>query len=172
METSTEIDYNAVAERYAARLNALYNDIEKWLESEQYSFTRSEITLEQQGIGVYTAPTLTITNIHTQEQVAELKPGGALVIATEGRVDVKGDIDSVYLQYLTSDSGIDIEVSTRIGNEPEEKKIKRISAFRGFQEAGWYFTEVPRLGIVKPINQDLFIAILTEVSYEESFARA
>jgi virulence-associated protein VapD len=172
MEAITEIDYNAVAERYAERLNALYDSIETWLDKEQYHFERGSVELEQQNIGKYTAPTLTITNTHIKERVAELKPDGALVIAAEGRVDIIGDIDSDYLLYLVSDSGIDVDVSTKVENASETTEAKRWSVFRGFQHEGWYFTEVRRLARVKPINKELFIDILAEVSYDESLARA
>ncbi|TAE30896.1 MAG: hypothetical protein EAZ92_03475 [Candidatus Kapaibacterium sp.] len=172
METNTEIDYKAVAERYRERLNDLYGEIETWLEGEQYRFTRGEMNLEQQNIGKYIAPTLTITNVETRELIAELKPGGALVIAAEGRVDIIGDIDSDYLLYLVPDSGIDVDVSTKVGNAPETTETKRWSVFRGFQHKGWYFTEVRRLARVKPINKELFIDILAEVSYDESLAGA
>jgi virulence-associated protein VapD len=170
MEAITEIDYNAVAERYAERLNALYDSIETWLDKEQYHFERGSVELEQQNIGKYTAPTLTITNTYIKERVAELKPDGALIIAAEGRVEIIGDIDSMYLLYLVSESGIDVDVSTKVGNEPEITRGKRWNVFRGFQTEGWYFTEIPRLAMVKPITKDLFHAILAGVSYEESLS--
>jgi virulence-associated protein VapD len=170
MEAITEIDYKAVAKHYAERLNALYNNIETWLDNTQYRFERGSIDLEQQNIGKYAAPTLSITNTLIGERIAELKPDGALIIAAEGRVEIIGDIDSIYLLYLVSESGIDVGISTKVGNEPETTERKPWNVFRGFQTEGWYFTEIPRLAMVKPINKDLFHAILAGVSYEESLS--
>ncbi len=171
METTTEIDHNAVAKHYAERLQALYSDIQTWLGTEDYIFENGELELEQQFIGSYTAPTLTIVSKHTGERIAELKPVGALVIGASGRVDIIGDIDSDYLIYLVPDSTMPDEPTDKTGNTSERTYAKRMSIFPGFEEEGWYFREIRRLARVKCINKELFLDILAEVSYEESSAR-
>jgi hypothetical protein len=174
METTahTETDYTAVARLYTERLNALYEQIALWLDAERYKLERGTIELEQLGIGKYTAPTLTITDIQQNELIATLKPAGALVIASEGRVEVMGTIDENYLVYLLPEPSIPLEVTTSQTNASEMRKYLVMPVYRNVNTEGWYRVKVQILARVKLVNKELFQDILREVSPDEILTHA
>jgi hypothetical protein len=171
METTAHIetDYTAVARLYAERLNALYEQIALWLDAERYTLERGTIELEQLGIGKYTAPMLTITDIQQGEIVATLKPAGALVIASEGRVDVIGTLDENYLVYQSPKLGIPLEITTNKVNAPEVRKSIFTSVYSNIHAEGWYRVEVHNL---PRVTKELFENILREVSPDEILTHA
>lgn len=173
METSTEIDYKAVAERYAEHLHELYTQIREWLGEEHYTFDFGSLVLEQMMIGEYTAPTMVIRNKQNRSLVASLEPTGALIIAAAGRVDIHGDIDSDYFLYLMPSSGIYLKTiikGTHSSGEYEEKV--NLTPYREVPVEGWYRPEMRGVGRVKPVNKELFLDILLKVSSDEIFANA
>jgi hypothetical protein len=170
--THTETDYTAVARLYTERLNALYEQITLWLNAERYKLERGTIELEQLGIGKYTAPMLTITDIQQSEVIATLKPAGALVIASEGRVEVMGTLDENYLVFLLPKSGIPLEVTTSKANAPEMRKSFVMSVYSDVHTEGWYRVEIRSSARVKLVDKELFEDILREVSPDEILTHA
>jgi hypothetical protein len=169
METTpnrTESNQNVVA-TYNKRLDALYGKIKEWLEPLGFKCLEGAMELEQYLIGKYSSPTLAIMNAVSNEVVAKLHPGGALVIGAAGRIDIKGTADSDYLVYLLPASGVDVEVTTKIGQQPETKKTVASPVFRNVQNEDWYWTEIKKLARVRPLTKELFMDILIEVSPDE-----
>ncbi len=169
METisaTIESNQNVVA-AYNKRLSALYEKIKEWLDPSYFRCLEGTMELEQYLIGKYSSPTLAITDALSSEVVAKLYPGGALVIGAAGRIDIKGTADSDYLVYLLPESGVDVEITDKIGHQPETRKTVVSPVFRNVQTEGWYWTEIKKLARVKPLTQELFMDILIEVSPDE-----
>lgn len=173
METVTEVNAILVAKQYSERLSSLYAQIRSWLGEERYSFEQGSLVLEQMMVGEYTAPTLIIRNRQSHSIVASLEPVGALIIAAAGRVDIHGDIDSDYLLYLMPSSGIYLKTTIKGVHLSEQNEEKvNLTPYREVPAEGWYRPEMRGLGRVKPINKELFLDILLEVSPDEVFVNA
>jgi hypothetical protein len=157
------IDYESVKQLYTERLTTLYDNIEKWLDGEKFTFQPSKEFFEEGGLGQYEAPVLRILSQETQKQIVVIRPAGAMIIAAEGRVDIVGDFDKESLIYLLPMSGIVASVSYRKGMEPPHTERKKISMFSGFEDEGWYWIEIRRLAKVRKVTSDLFKLLINEV---------
>ncbi|MBM4023834.1 MAG: hypothetical protein FJ280_00280 [Planctomycetes bacterium] len=132
-------------DEYLARVNALYSDAEKWIEGTDLEVSRGTMELDEEALGRYAAPTLTIQDAQGKK-VADLLPVGAQIIGAEGRVDIVGRLDRNHLLYLP----------------PKEAGVRR--SFKGMGEAGWYWIGETRLRRVHRLAQELFLDLLSEVS--------
>lgn len=132
-------------QEYISRLGELYSAIEKWIKQTDLRASRSTMDLDEEDLGRYEAPTLTIQDA-TGKTVADLRPVGAQIVGAEGRVDIVGRLDRGNLLYVT----------------PEKGKSKRL--FKGIEDAGWYWIGETRLGRAYPVTKQLFLDLLSEVS--------
>ena len=145
---------------YLKWLNELYQDIKKWVKTRALVVKEKEVNLNEELLGQYKAPGLIIID-KKGEKIAELQPVGAQIIGANGRVDLIGKLDQMYLVYLEP-SGPSLSITEKVTNEKTQKPSRPL--FRGVDNPGWYWIESARLGRARVATEELFLDLLTEVS--------
>jgi hypothetical protein len=137
------IDWNREREEWLQRLRDLHNQIEiylsDYLKNGAISVSRSEVELNEEDVGSYLAPKLTI-KIGRQE--ISVTPVGTMLIGSKGRVDVHG----------TGAKGRIVLVRAKDSKAPKET------------EWVWKIGGVPPYATLTPFDKDSFLKLLIEVS--------
>lgn len=154
----TKIDQKQ--KNYLKRLNELYKEVKKWTKTRALVVKEKEVNLNEELLGQYKAPGLLIID-KKGEKIAELQPVGAQIIGANGRVDVIGKLDQMYLVYLEP-SGPRLTITEKVNNEETQRPSRPL--FRGVDNPGWYWIESARLGRARTVTEELFLDLLTEVS--------
>jgi len=126
-----EIDWNKERDEWLAHLDALYKKIEEllgdYVKSGQILLRCQDVQLNEDDIGTYCAPRLTI-KIGGKEIV--LDPVGTLLIGTKGRVDVTGPAGFTRLMLVDKDAARPrVMVAARVNSkrspvpEPPDKPV-------------------------------------------------
>lgn len=147
-------------DEYTSRLNALYSEVQKWIENTGLGVLQKTIKLNEEIPGRYEVPTLTISDAQGKK-VADLLPVGAWIIGAEGRVDLVGTVDREALVYM-AEGGPQITTKEEEGGRTEQ--TRSIPLFRGVEEAGWYWIERWRPSRARRLTGQLFVDLLSEVS--------
>jgi hypothetical protein len=159
-----EPQVNLKKQQYIKWINELYGQVKKWVGTKNLVTKEKEVELNEELLGKYKVPGLLIEE-KKGKKIAELKPAGALIIGAMGRVDVIGELDRANLVYMEP-SGPGIVITEKVTGEEPQRPSRPL--FRGVDRSGWYWIESARLGRAKPVTQELFIDLLTEVSDYES----
>jgi len=86
--TPQNVDWNAKRDAWIASINALYDEIQKYLKDTDVTLKRQEKPIWENFIGDYRVPELLLRA--GDEQVL-FSPKGVNVVGAQGRVDVFGD---------------------------------------------------------------------------------
>ena len=138
----------------------LFSDIENWLKGTDLKASRGTMELDEEVLGRYEAPTVTIQNAQAKK-VADLLPVGAQIIGAEGRVDLVGTLDREVLVYLSQGGP---RITVKAANRREAEGGRATPLFRGVEEAGWYWIERSRPARARRLTQELFLDLVSEVS--------
>lgn len=144
---------------YIERLRNLYADINLWCREQGLDITRKDEALVEEDLGSYVAPALEIAV--AGRVLARIKPIGANVIGASGRVDIIGRLDKDSLVYLRA-GGPRLTIKATVEDQIFEGSSRPF--FKGVTNDGWYWIEEKRLGRVRPLDRQLFLDLLTEVS--------
>jgi len=147
---------------YISRLNALYSDVEKWIEGTDVKASRGQTELREEIPGSYEAPTLALQD-GQGDKVADLLPVGAWIIGAEGRVDLVGVLDRNSLVFLRQ-GGPHRKTKVRVVGSREAEEEWSRPLFQGVDRPGWYWIEDKRLGRARLVTKQLFLDLLAEVS--------
>jgi len=78
----------------------LFSQIKTWFQGELEVATDS-IQIKEPA-GNYEAPTLSLREKGQAEILANLRPKSAVVILTEGMIEINGGLDQIHLEYMTN----------------------------------------------------------------------
>ncbi len=122
-----KVDWNEIKKRWLKKLDELYENIEIWFkdlkDSGDISINYSDINLNEENLGIYTAKKMIITIYN--EQVL-LEPIGTLLIGAKGRVDMigkNGKVKIVLAPKLSKAPSIKISVPTDEKKKKAEREI-------------------------------------------------
>jgi len=145
--TTEEQEVEQVKQCFLSRVNQLFGDIKGWLkEKKELHVEQQNIEIHEKLTGFYMVPTLVIT--HQTEQLAELKPVGAYIMASEGRVDCLGWLDTEYIIYLVNG-----------GPYLHGKQM-----FKDVGDDGWYWVENNLKDKAHPMNKETFFKLFAQAS--------
>lgn len=141
-----------------ADLAQLFSSVRKWLRATPISITSRDVELNEELVGRYEAPMLSLTI--AGGHVAELRPIGLSIVGAKGRVDMVGALDSVSLLSLSPGAAITWTVATA------DRVLDRAARplFEGVDKAGWYWIEDVQTGRAREIDESLFLELLARVS--------
>jgi len=81
----SEIDWTKKKSKWISQVDDLINDIKSWSETENWLVDKREKTLNEEHLGSYSVPELTIK---TPQGNIIVEPVGRNIVGAEGRVDV------------------------------------------------------------------------------------
>lgn len=141
--------------QFITHVQQLMADITTWCASKSWELKKEQIQIHE---GRYEAYTLDKVNIYSDsKKIADIYPVGFLTIGADGRIDIKGALDSISLVYLRK-GGPHISFSTN------EKTPTSRPIYKGIDCDGWYWIEnkISRKGYL--LTEDIFFDIIAEVS--------
>jgi len=146
-------------EKFLARIQDLFTEIEKWATAKNLLVNRNNITLNEEAYGMYEVEAIQLVT-STNQKIAEFQPVGASIIGANGRVDLVGTIDSVIL--VDWDKG-GPSFETNVTNDTETAKHNK-PLYRDVNESGWYWVESRKLSRAHKLDEQLFNDLLLAVS--------
>ena len=146
-------------EKFLARIQDLFTEIEKWATAKNLLVNRNNIKLNEEAYGMYEVEAIQLVT-STNQKIAEFQPVGASIIGAKGRVDLVGTIDSVVLVDWDK-GGPSFETTVTNGAETQ-KHIKPL--YRDVNESGWYWVESRKLSRAHKLDEQLFYDLLLAVS--------
>jgi hypothetical protein len=142
---------------YLSKVKQLLADVQNWVEGSGLDLIRSEATISEEEFGTYTVPVLSLS--HSGKRVAQVAPVGASVIGANGRVELRGTLETAAILDFNK-GGPSMTTTISIG---ENTETKTNYFFRGIDEAGWYWIDrITRKA--RMMNAELFFDLLVEVS--------
>ena len=162
-ENAEEVDWGKARATWLRELDHLYDCMEAYLksytDSGQIRIERQAVQLTEDYLGTYDAEKLALF-IGNDKVVAE--PVGALLIGSQGRVDLSGNRKTLRIVLLDKD-GPSMTSTISIGGAP--LRTSSSSLVRGdIDEAGWYIATRPPGATVTAFNEDSFRDAIMEVS--------
>ncbi|HEX3893836.1 MAG TPA: hypothetical protein VHW46_14765 [Terracidiphilus sp.] len=160
-----EIDWNKERDEWLGRLNELYERIEEFLKeyiaSGQIQVTSDVIGLNEENIGAYSAPQVTLKIGRKQ---VKLQPVGTLLIGSKGRVDVVGPTGTVSSLMLIDSKATRLsdmfKVYVGVGGKPP---VIPKAATREIKWEWKMVTRPPERRFIE-LTQDTFFQMILEVS--------
>jgi hypothetical protein len=138
-------------------------DIEQWLTGElQIDRQTIEIT---EYIGTYPAPSLVIS-LPQGEQLAEIRPVGARIIAAEGEVDLKGWLGTEDISFYSAAPTTTLKVSLGKGENmmPVGTIVPNTQIYEGIEVDGWYWIDDKERKRAYLLNKELLLKLISRVS--------
>jgi hypothetical protein len=142
-------------QRYVERVNQFYQNVYDWLqEYPNVAITKTDIEMNEEGLDSYHIDKLSIA-IHNgkEEEVVDIRPGGATVIMCEGTLEIEGWLRD-FVAYMWKGGPIGVESKTG----------RPIPAFQGINEDGWYWIDRHNVDYAKRVNKPLLLKLFSWVS--------
>lgn len=144
---------------YLKRVDGLYAQVRKWVEEFDPTAEISEenLTLYEEPVAPYQAKVLVIKR-PTYKPV-RLIPRGKWILGAEGRVDLKSDLGTETLVYVSEDvPTISIDRLTESGKVLEERMPNSLP--NNDVAKGWVFVQNRQIGMLPTLDADLFRRLL------------
>jgi hypothetical protein len=145
-------------DEYLKRIDDLYAQARGWIAGFDPNAEISEelITLNEEPVEPYEAKILVIKR--PTYKTVQLIPRGRWIIGAEGRVDMKSDLGTETLVYVSEGGpAIKIDVLTENGKVLEEGKPRPTA--KDVAE-GWVFVQNRQIGMLPSLDADLFHRLL------------
>lgn len=145
-------------DNYLKHVEALYAQARAWIAGFDPSakIWEEQIILKEEPVEPYEAKTLVIKR--PDYKTVRLIPRGRWIIGAEGRVDMKSDLGTETLVYVSEGGpAIKIDVLTENGKVLEEGKPRPIA--KDVAE-GWVFVQNRQIGMLPSLDADLFYRLL------------
>ena len=160
LEEGEAVDWAKERDEWVSHLKELYDQIEsflaKYIEIGEIKRSYSDITLNEENIGSYTARQM-ILKIGRQE--IRLTPVGTLLIGAKGRVDVEGPAGRTRFLLVNSEaSRPTIKVTVSIGGKPEPPAAE--AAPKEIKWAWKIATSPPTIRYIELTPESLFRALM------------
>jgi len=120
-------------ESYLKRVELLFVSIEDFCKKQNLDFRYEEVDRYEEYGGSYKTKELYIYN--NEEFLFKIKPIGAYIIASEGRVDIIGTYDEKAIIYL--EKPYEMRYISKVGEQREE--LSKL-LYEGFTKEGWYIS--------------------------------
>ena len=145
-------------DEFLNRVDELYTQVRKWIAEydPNAEFSDEDVMLNEEPVAPYQAKILVIKR--PAYKPVRLIPRGRWIIGAEGRVDMKSDLGTETLVYV-SEGGptIKIDMITENGKVIEKSTIQPI----GYDVArGWVFIQNRQIGMLPSLDADLFFLLL------------
>lgn len=145
-------------DEYLMRVDDLYTQVRKWIGGfdSNAEVTEEAITLREEPVEPYQAKVLVISRDNYKP--VRLIPRGCWIIGAEGRVDLKSDLGTETLVYVSEGGpATRIDAITENGKVLEEGKPRSI----GDDVAeGWVFVQNRQIGMLPSLDANLFRRLL------------
>lgn len=145
-------------DKYLARVEILYDQVRKWINGfdPKAEIAEENISLHEEPVEPYQAKVLVVKR--PAYKTVRMIPRGRWIIGAEGRVDMKSDLGTETLVYVSEGGpAIKIDVLTENGKVLEEGKPRRIA--KNVAE-GWVFVQNRQIGMLPSLDADLFHRLL------------
>ena len=153
-----EKTHEEMLDEYLKRVDDLYAQVRKWIAGLDSNSTVSEeaITLREEPVDPYQAKVLVISRDNYKP--VRLIPRGCWIVGAEGRVDLKSDLGTETLVYVSEGGpAIRIDVLTENGKVLEEGESRSL----GEDVAqGWVFVQNRQVGLLPTLDANLFRRLL------------
>lgn len=161
METMDEraVEPATAIEKYRRRVQELYDNIASWTSLDHgVRLLRSPVEVNDP-FGTYELQKLDI--LITNQVVATVVPVSAVVIAAQGRVEIKGRVDTAAVVYFEASPVYHVTSQNQNGEVTAQEPV---SIFEGVEEAGWYWLPYVPSQRVAHIDQETFTSIMREIA--------
>jgi len=155
---SNEIIPEQLRDEYLSRLDELYDKAKKWiLEIKPKAEIEEEsITIKEEPVDAYQVKVLVIKR--PDRKTVRMIPRGRWIIGAEGRVDMKSDLGTETLIYITEDAPT-IQINLLTEND---KILEKSDSYPYSTDIvkGWVFLQNRQLGILPVLDAELFYRLL------------
>jgi hypothetical protein len=162
-------DWQKEKKSYLSYLTALYDDVKKYLaefiSNGKIKVTESQIELDEESIGRYSANLL---NIAIGNSVVQLVPIGTQLIGCKGRVDMKGRkgiIKIVLVDSRMKSLRDHIQITTHIGGQEPPKETTQNKSTDTIVWKWRLLTALPS-GKYNELNEENFLEALMELAHD------
>lgn len=146
------------AEEYVQRVETFLIEARRWCESHGLAVERGVVTLREERMAQYDAPSLAISK--GGMPVAKILPVGSKIIGAQGRIDLVGRVTRHAFLFHVG-KGPTISTQTVIaGKTTNSSSMPMLSGVDG---DGWYWIEAT-VRRAKRVEESLFLDLLTDVS--------
>lgn len=158
-DKKNEIDKGKIIKDWKGELEALYNDLESWLNPSENSIQtlKTDTTITEHLLGQYSVPALSVTI--DDSTYLNFVPVGKHVIGARGRVDVissKGKEATLILLAENEEPRIVITVTERKKRNPPEKLAEAAE-----KKLSWRIAQRESRGVkTLPLTSDSFADLL------------
>lgn len=155
---STKTSREQLRDEYLSRVAALYKQAKRWIKEfdPKTQVIEESITIKEEPVEPYQAKVLVINR--PAYKAVRLIPRGRWIIGAEGRVDMKSDLGTETLVYVSKgEPAIRIDVLTENGKILEEGKPRPRA--KDVAE-GWVFVQNRQIGMLPSLDADLFRRLL------------
>jgi len=145
-------------EEYLQRIETFLADARTWCESHGLAVERGAVTLREERMAEYDAPSLAISK--NSMPVAKILPVGSKIIGAQGRIDLVGRVTRhAFLFYVGKGPAISTQAIVA-GKATSSSSVPMLSGVDG---DGWYWIEAT-VRRAKRVEESLFLDLLTDVS--------
>lgn len=120
-------------ENYLNKVELLFASIEIFCKKQNLNFRYEEVDRYEEYGGSYKTKELYVSE--NEEFLFKIKPIGAYIIATEGRVDIIGIYDEKAIIYL--EKPYEMRYIKKVGEKRDE--LSKL-LYEGFKKEGWYLS--------------------------------
>jgi len=145
-------------DEYLSRVAALYKQAKTWIEGfdPKAQIAEESITIKEEPVDPYKAKVLVINR--PNYKTIRLIPRGRWIIGAEGRIDMKSDLGTETLVYISEGGpAIRIDVLTENGKVLEKGKSRPLT--KDVAE-GWVFVQNRQIGMLPSLDANLFHRLL------------
>jgi hypothetical protein len=146
------------SEEYVSRVATFLGQASGWCSDRGLSFGNDVVTLREERLGEYDAPSLHISKDGVP--LAKIIPVGAGIIGAHGRVDLIGRLARHPLLFFV-EKGKTYLTQSHVGGQAASSSSERM--FSGVDGEGWYWIEA-HIRRPKRMDESLFLDLLTDVS--------
>ena len=155
---SNKTSREQMRDEYLLRVAALYKQTENWIKGfdPKAQIAEESITIKEEPVDPYQAKVLVINR--PNYKTIRLIPRGRWIIGVEGRIDMKSDLGTETLVYISEGGpAIRIDVLTENGKVLEEGKSRPLA--KDVAE-GWVFVQNRQIGMLPSLDANLFHRLL------------
>ena len=145
-------------EEYVQRVETFLSEARGWCESHGLAVERGAVTLTEERMAAYDAPSLAISA--GGMPVAKILPVGSKVIGAQGRIDLVGRVTRHALLFYVGKHPVISEQTVVAGKAAHSSSMPILSGVDG---DGWYWIEAT-VRRAKRVEEALFLDLLRDVS--------
>lgn len=156
--TGGKTPQDGMRDEYLAQVSVLFRRIQEWLRDQdpRAKFSSEKITIHEEQVAPYKGDVLVISR--PGYKTIRLIPRGRWILGADGRVDLKSDLGTETLLYL-SDSGPVVRISEMTESGKKLPPAKSRTPKQDIAE-GWVFLQNRQVGLMPTLDADLCYRLL------------